>query len=70
MAYIKKKYYQALNKNKRKQVGVGEIVQPLKTLVTLAEDLRSVPSAHMVAHNQPITSIQGDLTPLSTLGRQ
>ena len=33
--------------------GVGEMAQWLRTLAALAEDLSSVPSTYMVAHNLP-----------------
>jgi hypothetical protein len=38
----------------------------LRTLAVLAGDLDSVPSTHMVAHNQPSTPGSGD--PVSSLG--
>lgn len=33
------------------RTGAGEISQWLRTLIALSEDLRSIPSTHMVAHN-------------------
>jgi hypothetical protein len=37
--------------SKEKEEGTGEMAQRLRALVALAEDLESVPSTHMVAHN-------------------
>lgn len=33
--------------------GAGEMAQRSRTLVTLVEDLGSVPSIHIVVHNHP-----------------
>ena len=37
--------------NKKMPLGTGEMIQWLSTLVTLAKDLGSSPSTHVVAHN-------------------
>jgi len=37
--------------SKEKEEGAREMAQRLRALVALAEDLDSVPSTHMVAHN-------------------
>jgi hypothetical protein len=38
-------------KTKKPDLGVGEMVQRLKTLTVLSEVLSSIPSNHMVVHN-------------------
>jgi hypothetical protein len=39
--------------------GPGETIQWLRALVALPEDPGSIPSAHMVAHNQSYLQFQG-----------
>jgi hypothetical protein len=38
----------------------GSVVK--SSVIALPEDLRSIPSTHMAAHNCPVTSVPGDLT--------
>ena len=45
-------------------LGAGEMAQWLRALAALAEDLGSVPRAHIEAHNLPITPFPGDPKPL------
>ena len=42
-----------------------EMVQELRALAVLEEDLCSVPSTHKVAHNHLLQQFQGNLTPSS-----
>lgn len=46
-------------RQRRKQAGAEEMVQQLKALITLAEDLCSVLSTHTAVHNHP--SFSSDL---------
>lgn len=48
-------------------VRAGVLAQQLATLLVLAEDLGSAPSAHVAAHNSPAS--QGNLAPSSDLIR-
>jgi hypothetical protein len=41
------------------------MAQWLKPLAALPEDLGSISSTHMMAHNHPITPVPGDPTPSS-----
>lgn len=40
-------------------LGAGQMAQWLWMFVAVAEDLGSVPNAHMVAHNHPLLQFQG-----------
>lgn len=49
------------------KIGVGEIAQQLRELIILPEDLGSIPSTHMVAHNPPVNSSSREPIPFSSL---
>ena len=49
------KFIKDKNRNK-KHIGAGEVAQWLRALSALPEDLNSIPSNHMVAHNHLMPS--------------
>lgn len=48
----------------------GKMAQHLRTFPAVAEDLGSVPSAHVAAHNSLLTPVLGNVSPSSGLYRK